>query len=166
MAVRRQQQTYIYGNTVRQPEIAPRRREEIQPRQPKKVSTQVRKNRKKAMHMSTGYVVFLTVAAVMALVVCVQYLQLQSEISNRSKKITQLQQELASTKESNDTIYNNALDSVNIEEIRDKAVNEMGMVYAQPGQIIEYQNPTNDYVKQYEDIPKNGVLAQSNKVTK
>ena len=32
------------------------------------------------------------------------------------------------------------------------------MVYAQPGQIIEYKSPTNDYVKQYEAIPESGVF--------
>ena len=55
------------------------------------------------------------------------------------------------------------MDSVNLEEIRDKAQNELGMVYASPEQIVEYDNPATDYVKQYEDIPEDGVLAQSDK---
>ena len=37
------------------------------------------------------------------------------------------------------------------------------MVYASPEQIIEYEDPATDYVKQYEDIPEDGVLAQSDK---
>ena len=35
--------------------------------------------------------------------------------------------------------------------------------YATPDQIVEYDNPASDYVKQYENIPENGVLAQSDK---
>ena len=55
------------------------------------------------------------------------------------------------------------MDSVNLEEVREKAEGELGMVYASPEQIIEYEDPATDYVKQYEDIPEDGVLAQSDK---
>ena len=47
--------------------------------------------------------------------------------------------------------------------IREKAINQLGMTYATPDQIMEYDNPASDYVKQYENIPENGVLAQSDK---
>ena len=63
--------------------------------------------------------------------------------------------------EQNDTAYNAAEDSVNLEEIRSKAMNEMGMVYAARGNVIEYKSPDSDYVKQYSDIPSDGVLAKS-----
>ena len=35
------------------------------------------------------------------------------------------------------------------------------MVYASPDQIVEYDDPATDYVKQYENIPEDGALAQS-----
>ncbi len=97
----------------------------------------------------------------MALIVCVNYVQLQSRITSRSKNITAMQEELANLREENNTKYNAVMDSVNLDEIRDKAQNELGMVYASPEQIVEYDNPATDYVKQYEDIPEDGVLAQS-----
>lgn len=160
------QQIYVYGNTVRKSEAVPRRREEAIPEQPKKpASRQVRKNRKKALHMSAGYVLFLAAAAVVGLVVCISFLQLRSEVTVRSKNINALQQELSSLKEENTTKYNSVMDSVNLEEIRDRAVNELGMVYAAEGQVIEYKNPSNDYVKQYEEIPESGVLAASRKAS-
>lgn len=71
------------------------------------------------------------------------------------------QQELADAKEENTTRYNVVMDSVNLEEVRDRAINDLGMGYATSDQIIEYQNPVNDYVKQYESIPKSGVLGQT-----
>ena len=43
---------------------------------------------------------------------------------------------------------------------------EMGMVYESQGNVVEYKSPTSDYVKQYEEIPKDGVLAQSRDVSK
>ena len=159
-------QAYIYGNVVQQPKVAPRRREEIEPSQPKRVSRQVKKNRRNAVRMSARYVIFLSAAAVLALFVCIQYLSLQSEIAVRSQNITSLQKELASAKEENTTKYNAITDSVNLEDVRNRAVNELGMVYASAGQVIQYKSLSSDYVKQYQEIPENGVLAQSNIVAK
>lgn len=156
---------YVYGNTIRK-ETLPKTKEYISPDKPRQTSRQVRKNRNKALHMSAGYVVFLAIAAIAALIVCTGYLKLQSEITSRSRNIASLQEELADLKEDNTTRYNAVLNSVNLEEIREKAINELGMVYASPEQIIKYKSPTSNTVKQYEDIPKSGVLAGSDKVEK
>ena len=83
---------------------------------------------------------------------------------NRADQITALQQELTDLKESNDTAHQAAEDSVNLESVREKAMNEMGMVYESHGKVIHYQTPTSDYVKQYDNIPEDGVLAQSKDV--
>ena len=153
--------SYVYGNTVR------REAQPVSPspvREKKEVTQRVQKNRNKVLHMNKGYVVFLAVAAFVALFACVQYLQLQSEVTNRSKNITAMQQELADAKEANTTKYNAIVNSMNLEEIRDKAMNELGMVYATPGQIIEYRNPANNLITQYASIPASGNVASSDQV--
>ncbi len=158
---RDQRQFYVYGNTVRQADPAPVRRQKARPAQPKRTSRQVVRNRNRAMSISPAYAVFLTIAAVCAVLICVLYLNLQSDVVSRSEHVTALQEELANLTEANDTKYNAAADSVNLETVRDKAMNEMGMVYASEGTVIEYDSPAGDYVKQYSEIPENGVLAQS-----
>lgn len=147
---------YVHGNVVRKDAVVAE--PQIQAPQ-KKVSQQVRRNRSKALHMNRGYVVFLTVASVVVLFACVQYLQLQSEITNRSKHIISLQQQLADAKEDNTTKYNAIMNSMNIEEIRDIAMNELGMVYAQDNQIVTYQSPTAGEITQYAAIPESGIVA-------
>ena len=107
--------------------------------------------------------VVATIAATIVLLLCVNYVRLQSELTKHSKNVTALQEELADLKEENTTKYNAVVDSVNLDEIREKAINQLGMTYATPDQIVEYDNPASDYVKQYENIPENGVLAQSDK---
>lgn len=154
---------YVYGNAVPKPAYEPERRIREPERRRKKVSRQVKKNRRKALRMSKAYVMFLGIAAVLALVVCVNYIQLQSGLTSRSKNIAALQEELADMKEENSTRYNSVMDSVNLEEVREKAQKELGMVYASPDQVVEYESPSSDYVKQYEEIPEDGVLAQSDK---
>ncbi|MCI8293533.1 MAG: hypothetical protein HFH53_08410 [Hespellia sp.] len=152
-------QFYVQGNTaLRTAPSMERRRREQQTRQ---VSQQVRKNRNRVLQLNPAYVVFLTLAAVIAVFVCIQYLQLKSELKLKSEEITELQEELADLTEQNNTAYNAAADSINIEEIREKALNELGMIYPVVGQVIEYDSPTGDYVKQYEKIPENGAIAQS-----
>lgn len=156
-------QMYVYGSTVAKPAYEPQRREAAEPRRTR-ISKQVSKNRRKALHMNRAYVVFLAVAAIAMLVVCVNYIQLRSTITSRSANITALQAELASLKEENNTKYNVVMDSVNLDEVRTTAIEELGMVYANKDQIVEYDNPTGGYIKQYEVIPEDGVIASSKDV--
>ena len=151
---------YVYGNVVRKEKtVAPN-----VTREPKEVSQQIRKNRSKATHMNKGYVLFLAVAAMVALFACVKYLQLQSEITSRSKQITSMQQDLADAKAANTTKYNAIMNSMNLEEIRDIAIREYGMVYAEEDQIIKYKSPTGSAVTQFVGIPKSGIVASSDEV--
>ena len=160
---RRGSQTpYIYGNVAVEVEPGYHEQSPDRPKK-KKVSKQVQKNRKHALHLNSTYVIFLTVAAITAVVVCVNYVKLQSRITDRSKNITAMQEELANLREENNAKFNAVMDSVNLDEIRERAQNQLGMVYASPEQIVEYDNPATDYVKQLEEIPPDGVLAQSGK---
>ena len=94
------------------------------------------------------------------------YLNMQAGVVSRSENVTALQEELADLTEANTTRYNAAANSVNMETVRDRAMNEMGMVYASQGTVIEYDRPAGDYVKQYSDIPESGVLAKSGSFTR
>lgn len=162
-----QGQFYVYGSTVRQMQAAPERApQKARPAEPKRTSRQVARNRNRAMSISPAYAVFLAAAAICAVFVCVMYLNLQSSVVSRSENVTAMQEELAELMEDNNTRYNAAADSVNIETVKDRAMNEMGMVYASQGTVVEYDRPSGDYVKQYSDIPENGVLAKSSDVSR
>lgn len=152
---------YVYGNTVAKPVYEPDRERVHRQRPQKKASSQVRRNRKQAMHMNAAYVIFLTVAAIAVLIICINYIRLQSTITEHSKSITAMQEELANLREENTTRENAVLDSVNLDEVRNRAQNDLGMVYATPDQIVTYEDPATDYVRQFENIPEDGMLAQS-----
>lgn len=158
---------YVYGNTVAKPDYEPRREEP--PREPRRRrdtrrSRQVRQNQRRELRVGKRYVIFLSVAAVLALFICVNYVRLQSEIAGRSSNITALQEELADMREANNTKYNSIVDSVNLDQIKQKAEGELGMAPAQSGQIVEYDSPEGDYVKQYEQIPESGIIASADNV--
>ena len=126
---------YVYGSVVPKPAYEPERRNEEQEHR-SRVSRQVKKNRRQVRYMNLGYVTFLALAAVLGLVVCVHYVQLQSRITSRSQNITALQEELADMREENNTRYNAVMDSVNLDEVRHRAQESLGMTYATQEQIV------------------------------
>lgn len=145
---------YIEGNVVRKPErtatALPRReREEIKPA----VSKHARRNRAKAQQINFGYVLFLLAAAVATLFVCVNFLKLQAESTAHRRHVASLESQLSERKLENDAVYEAAVSSLDMEEIRDIAINRLGMIYADQGQIITYDSQDGDYVRQYEDVP-------------
>lgn len=143
----READTYVYGNTVRK--LEPERVwEEHEEAPAKKPHHEVRKNRDKAHYMNAGYVMFLVGALCVAALVLVNYVQLQAELTNLTKSVASSQSTLNRMKISNDEEYNRILSSINLEEIKRIAIAELGMVYAQEGQIIEYENESGDYMRQ------------------
>ena len=141
---------YVDGSTARQLDV--RRAIEEEPR--KKISNETRKNRERAHHMNFGYVVFLALAMMVAGYVLIGYIQLQAETTAKVEKIASLEKELNNLKLSNDDELARINSNVNLDEIKRIAIGELGMVYAQEGQIVYYNNEGSDYVRQFGDIPK------------
>ena len=120
----------------------------------KKVNNSVRRNRDRAKNMNAGYVLFLWAALVATGIILVYYIGLQSDITNSVKNISTLERQLNSLKVANEEDYSRISSSVDLEEIRRIAIQELGMQYAQEGQIISFASENNDYVKQMAEIPK------------
>ena len=110
--------------------------------------------RRRQEDMGLGYGMFLAVALGVAMWVCVGYLKLQADNTARAKNITALETQLSTLKDENDDEYNRVTTSVDLEKIRDIAMNELGMVYANEDQVVLYDDEGSDYVKQYAEIPE------------
>ena len=150
MAATRQNRYYVQGNTVRNLQ----QEQEITERPKKKVNNSIRKNRERAKHMSAGYVLFLGAALAACGMILVYYIGLQSDITNSVKNISRLESQLNDLKVANEENYSRISSSVDLEEIRRIAIQELGMQYAQEGQIISFVSENSDYVKQMAAIPK------------
>lgn len=149
---------YVYGNTVANPVYQPEERESR--KRERRTSPQVRRNRRRAKKMNREYAIFLTLAFAMVMLIGVLYVKLQMDIIHRTQEISVLQKELTDLKEENTTRYNAVSGELNLDKVREKAQGELGMVYASPGQMIEYKNPVKDYVKRYKEIPKSGASSK------
>ena len=78
---------------------------------------------------------------------------MKSAITTQTKEIATAEAELSQLKADNDALYNSVISSVDLEKIKDKAMNELGMTYPQEDQIYQFDTAGNSYVRQYKDVP-------------
>ncbi len=142
---------YVEGTAVRQLETVPER----QPRErTPSVSTSTKHNRERALQMNLGYVLFLTAAAVVTVFMCVNYLQLQAKGTRLQREVTALETQLDAAVLRNESDYSRIMAGVDMEHVKDVAMNELGMGYASKSQIETYTIEDSDYVRQYSDVPE------------
>ncbi len=138
---------YVYGNTARK--LAVQRQFE-EPRR-KSVSHQTRKNREKAQHMSLGYIVFLMAAFSISAMVLISYIRLNAEIITLHECISAQEKELNDLRIENAEALTRIESSIDLEEIKRVAIQELGMTYPIEGQIVAYEGVTCDYVRRVAD---------------
>lgn len=151
--VNRRTTTYtakMHGNTARNIYEVPRNQE--RPAGP--VVVPRRRHKQENDTLSIPYCIFLGLACVLTLTLGAYYLQQQALCTSSQKTIASLEGQLAELKKVNADELNRIESSVNLEEIRNIAMNELGMVYATGDNVILYENTTQNYVSQHQEIPK------------
>ena len=85
--------------------------------------------------------------------VFVAYVHLQNSITSRMNHIANLQEEVTALKADNSATQSRIATTTNLNSIKNKALNELGMVYASQDQIVYYNINDEDYMNQYNNIP-------------
>lgn len=150
MSTMRRQQRAIEGNTARKVQTLEYPSRERQPERRERRHAE----KSNVQYVNVLYMIFLAAASCMVLWSCVNYLQLQAETTSRVKHIASLETELEGLRKENNDNYTRIMTSVDLDHIRDVAINELGMVYAEPNQVILYDGGTDDYVRQNGSIPQ------------
>ena len=149
MSTMRRQQRAIEGNTARKVQTLEYPSRERRPERRERRHAE----KSNGQYVNVLYMIFLAAASCMVLWSCVNYLQLQAETTSRVKHIASLETELEDLRKENNDNYTRIMTSVDLDHIRDVAINELGMVYAEPNQVILYDGGTDDYVRQNGSIP-------------
>ena len=105
------------------------------------------------MYMGKGYVAFLSACVALAALASVTYIQLQSSVSHRMRNISALEGQIAELKADNDAQYKSLTTSMDLNEIKRIAMDELGMQYAGEDQIVYYTIDNSNFMDQYRDIP-------------
>ena len=87
-------------------------------------------------------------------VFCGTYIKLQSDVTARMKAIARLESQITDLKADNDEAYKRINTTIDLDGIRNTAINELGMFYATEDQIVYYSVDRNDYMNQYTEIPQ------------
>ena len=149
-AVRKEVQTY-----VRPARVLPTREQREREKREDAIRRQKITDRRRAAALRknrilTGYMI---VAVMLTCVMLVGYVALQTNVTTRMNKIAQLENELATINADNSAAESRIATTTNLTDIKDKAINDLGMVYATSNQIVYYSVDGSDYMSQYHDIP-------------
>lgn len=157
----KQTRYYTEGNTARRMSAAPDYQEERRRREQEEKEAELRrkkriarKNQEKALRNSRRYVVFLTMGAIVFAGFTSLYITIQSDVTARMKTISKLESQIADLKAENDEAYKRISTSVDLDAIKETAINKLGMFYATEDQIVTYVVENDDYMNQYIEIPE------------
>ena len=150
---------YVNGNTVRELDSPVRKgrktREEIEEaRRRKNRRNAIRRNRQRAMEMNRGFVVFLTVCVLVTAFTAATFVQLQAQMTNHMRSVANLESQVIDLRADNDVRYKKLTTSVDLNHIKKVAMKELGMSYPSKDQVVYYTVDNNNFMDQYEDIPK------------
>ena len=111
-----------------------------------------RRSREHVVQMNLRYTLFMAFLVAAMTFSLIGYIKLKADISGTNKKISSLESQLTELKSSNNEVYNEITGNVDLEEIRNIAVNEFGMKYADQDQIVVYSESKGDSVHQIADL--------------
>ncbi len=144
-----QRRTYVEGNTVRKIDTV---RELQQP--VRKTNQNVRRNQEKSRYMNLPYVLFLSVAMVITGIMLIGYLQTQANLTVSIERVAAAESRLNDMRLSNDEQLERINASIDMEEIKRIAIEELGMTYAKEGQVVTISGEGSDYVRQLVEMPQ------------
>ena len=144
---------YVDGNTVRRQAAAPARSMRALEQQ----AARERAYKRHLKRRNTAYFLALTAAVAVIGVMLTWYISVQSAITASVKNIAALESQLNTMRRMNDEAQARATGSVDLEQIKRIAIEELGMQYATEGQIVTYvDGGVGDYVHQMAEIPTAG----------
>lgn len=159
--------TYIEGNAVRRMDAMPddwekekirrkeREEQELREKQHRRRQRAIaRRNQDKALIMNRGYVAFLTLAAIMTCITAGIYIKLQSDITIHLENIAALESSVNAMKADNDAAAKRLATAVKMENVKEQAINVLGMSYPSQEQIVYYEVDRADFMSQYGEIPE------------
>lgn len=102
--------------------------------------------------VNPAWVAFMMGVLTVMCVFLLGYISLQSTVTSTVNETAQLETQLSELKTSNDQKLNEINSSINLDEIKYKAITRLGMSYADQDQVINYSDDDGDYVHQVSQV--------------
>lgn len=143
--------TYIDGNTVRKEAVFEAPSQQPFAEEKRKINKRIAVNTE-PVKISFISMAGILVAAVITLMLCIDYVQLQTDIRVRLEKINDMEEELNSLISENKALENQVSSYIDLDYVYDVATNKLGMQYPKSNQIVYYEDVNSEYVRQYGSI--------------
>lgn len=111
------------------------------------------RKRARALRKNRLLTAYMIMAVALTCLMLVSYVALQTNVTTRMSHIADMENELSTINADNNAAESRIATNTNLSDIKDKAINELGMVYATSNQIVYYSIDGSDYMSQYKDIP-------------
>ena len=144
----------IDGNTVRQLNAVPKRREQEVPGQRPRRRPERQPASMSGIDLVSFIFMFCALCAVMF--VAFAYIHTQNQVRSMKKEVVAMQAEIEEQQEKNSIKYNEIIASTDLAEIYKRATKKLHMVMADGNKVYKYKNKKSDMVKQYADVPGSG----------
>ena len=151
------------GNTVIREEVAVRRKKATAPKTETKPRVEAKpkpsfldkpvNNSGMRAPKNVGLAFFSIFLIGIVCLSCIKYVDLRNECTGLQKKISKDRIAYNDLKLANDEEYDRIMGSVNLEDIKKTAMDELGMDYPKEDQVVVIPGDGNDYVRQYRKIP-------------
>ena len=102
--------------------------------------------------MNPALIVFMVGVMCLMAFFLIEYIRLQSEVTGTVTEIAKLETQLSSLKSDNDETLNEIDSSINLVDIKYRAIAQLGMTYAKEDQIVTYDGGSGDYVRQVSEL--------------
>lgn len=135
--------TYMHGSAALSYAAQPKRRSVETPDVQRRQATQPKASPVNMPLFILSLIAFAAIGFMM-----IQYIRLSSEITVLTSNITSLESQVDTLKNENDEYYGRIMSNIDLEEVREIAIAELGMDYATADQIITYDSRMDDYVEQ------------------
>ena len=142
MAQRNYRSEYQYGSAARKYSTETRRESDVRVRR----QTRTAARRRHSLQSLPG-ILFVAIAFVICALTVVNYVQLQGQLSTQRRAVSSKRVELSDLNSQNDAAYVRITSDFDLSELEEVAIGELGMTYAEEGQIIVYDEEKNDYMR-------------------
>jgi cell division protein FtsL len=174
-SVRVRRSTYVYGDVVpdtdddEERELEERRRRERAAEERKRREMELRREqrarreeemrleeeeRRREAAASRASVAAVAVMLVFLTVSIIGYVRLMSQVTVSQNHISDLTTQIEDLKTKNDQRLEEINSSISLAEIKEIAIGELGMKYADSSQIVTYNSQSDDYVHQVTEADK------------
>lgn len=145
---------YMDGNAALQPQQEEEPERVLRP-VPRRRKRKVRKIYRKTTAYGLRYFVFLCFSIALTAIGSVYYVKTSAEVTSKASEVAGIRTELMNLQTQNRSMEENLSVTLDLNDVYNYAVNELGMSYPDKDQIIYYDSSNDSYIHQFESIPDN-----------